>query len=143
MERLREIQTLKHDQLVGELIAGQWEDPIRDQKPPRDRSQRRTALLAGGLDIATLENESGQTKPSAGLGELACGGGRELVLVDIATRGLEDAIVVEDASEAERPLYVIVAGDESLPKRFWAGRVQVNVLLDIADVRALTHDHQI
>jgi hypothetical protein len=125
-----EIEAAERKQLAGELVAGERELFVCDQQPPCDRGQRRAILLTGRLDIATLENQSGQAEPATGLGELALSGRGEATLLDIAARAPKDAVVVQDAAEAQRPLDVVIAGEQSLPERTCTGRVHIDVFPD-------------
>jgi len=51
--------------------------------------------------------------------------------------------LVQYAAEAQRPLDVVIASEQSLPEGVGAGRVYINVFLDTAEVRALADDHEI
>ena len=137
------VEAAERKQLARELVAGERELSVGDQPPPCDRGQRRTTLLSGCLDVAALENQPRQAEPATGLGELALGGRGEAIVLDIAARAPKDTIVVQYAAKAQRPLDIIIAGAQSLPERFCAGRVHVDVFPDTAEFGAPTDDHEI
>src|ERR1700677_2238709 len=78
-----------------------------------------------------------------GLDELALGRWLEALLLDIAACRLKDPIVVQYASEAKRPLDVVIAVNEPLPKSLCVGCVHVDVFIDPAKAGPLADDHEI
>jgi hypothetical protein len=129
--------------LVRQLVAREWEDSVCDQKPTCEGGERRATLLTSGFQVAALENKAGQVETAICLGDLALSRWCEVVLPDMTASGLKDPFVVQDAAKAQRPLDVVVAGDESIPECCCAGRVHVDVLMNAAEVRSLANDHEI
>jgi hypothetical protein len=90
VERGGEVEVPEREHLVGELVTGEWENPVCDQQPSCDGGERRARLLMRRFEITALEHEPGKAEPANGLDELALGRWREAVLIDMAARRPKD-----------------------------------------------------